>query len=117
MAPRWGEPTCCDFPTWLDITKQSKLHMFWQPPTPLRCACCESASCTPRFKCRVSHEFTSIKWVCITMGPQLNNMHESKYWRKMAIGLTMTYIIQCWLLKVDKKLCLHHDYGVSLSPP
>jgi hypothetical protein len=68
VGPRWGKPTCCDLPTWFDVAEQSKLHGFWQPWTPLGCAHCKPASCTPRFKCRVSHEFIGIKWTCITMG-------------------------------------------------
>ncbi len=34
----------------------------------------------------------------------------------MAIGLMLTYITQCWLLKMDQKLCLQHDSkGVPIT--
>jgi hypothetical protein len=88
-----------------------------QPWTPPGCARCEPESCTQRFKCRVSHEFISIKWVCITMGLNQTMCTKTNIEKKMAIGLTLTYITQCWLLKVDQKLCLQHDSrGVPITP-
>lgn len=36
--------------------------------------------------------------------------------KKMAIGLMLTYKMQCWLLKMDQKLCLQHDLGCPYHP-
>lgn len=93
VGPRWGKPTFCDFPTWLDIVERSKLHKFWQLWSPLECTHHEPTSYTPRFKCGILSKFISIKWTYATM--KINQTISAKTNVEDKLHLVWCWFVEC----------------------